>query len=646
MKPVDFSPLGVFEREALSAITEILRVQRKLIIAYSGGKDSTAMLLMALNAARTLSEKGVRFPSILISHGDTGIENPTVVSLVRNELRKATKFGADHGFEVRAEIAYPALLDTWAVSILSGRKLPTFPNSSSRDCTQMYKIAPMELLRNKILKAEKGQVRGGAPVTLIGTRFEESDGRATRMNERGETAYTPWEKDGAFFLSPIANWTSDDVWEYLGSYKNEERHGFTNAIDVWDMYSDAGGGGGTCAIVADMATERVKKARACGARFGCALCAAVGVDKSMEAMLSLPKFSWLRNLNRVQRFISNTAWDWSRRTWVGRTIVDGYLPIGPDTYSPAMLQELLRYTLTADAVEAADAYRGGFAPRFQIVTPEALLAIDALWSLHGIQSKPFAALNIWNEVYTQRKRFYPPELEAVAHTPMPKVRYLKVGADWDGGVPHMYSGFRSAMHEGFAGQEGQTGVGCTGTRTLEDGRTLMDMTVAPRFNFDPEAVNMFFDFEAEYVLEQYYERGAGPTSAFMHYASLGMMATSEGHASGHLDRIMRRTSWRYRNGLCGPVEVDALLAKTATRKEMLADLSPEAASDHETRAAVKAAKKAAKNAVTKAGSGALPAAQVNLLDAADTSAVIANYRPLSRGAAVQIELFSPEMEPA
>lgn len=571
MQISDMPMLDAYERDAIFAIQLILRANRKVIIAYSGGKDSTAVMLMVLNAAKALREQGVSFPPILITHGNTGIENPTVVGLVHSELAKACAFGREHGFVVQAEIATPLLNDTWAVAILGGRKLPTFANASSRDCTVMFKIDPMERLRNRVLREEKGQPRGGPPVTLIGTRFEESDGRAARMTERGETAYTPWVKDKAWFMSPIANWTSDDVWEYIGQFKNGQSKGFTDGQAVWEMYADAGATG-TCAIVADMATEALKKTRACGARFGCALCAAVGRDKSLENMLIQPQFSWLRHLNRIQRFIVDTQWDWSRRNWIGRSIKNGYVKILPDTYSPAMMQELLRYCLTADVVEQQAARAKGIAPRFQIVSEEQMLAIDALWSLNGLQERPFSAVKIWDEVYNKRERFYPPELEPTPRTPMPPARYIFAGAGWDGGTYQPYTGLRSALYDMASDEFG--GSGCIGRRALADGREVMDVSIAASFGFDSEAMSLFFDFEMDYVLENFYSQPYSKcTSGFFHYVGLNMIQTSEGHVQAHVDRIMRRTNWKLRNELVGDLSVEQLEAKSISKAEMLAELA-------------------------------------------------------------------------
>jgi DNA sulfur modification protein DndC len=372
-------------------------------------------------------------------------------------------------------------------------------------------------------------------------------------------------------MSPIANWTSDDVWEYIGQYKNGQSKGFTDGVAVWEMYADAGATG-TCAIVADMATEGLKKSRACGARFGCAMCAAVGRDKSLENMLMQPQYSWMRNLNRIQRFIVDTQWDWGRRNWIGRSISKGFIKIQPDTYSPAMMQELLRYCLTADVIEYRAALAKGIAPRFQLVTEEQLLAIDALWSLNGLQERPFTAVKIWDEVYNKGMRFYPPEVDPVPRSTKPTARYIYVGPNWDGGTLQAYTGLRSALYD-LAGDE-FGGSGCMGRRALDDGREVMDVAAATSFGFDPEAMSLFFGFEMEYAIDNFYENPYSRcTAGFFHYVGLNMIQTSEGHVKTHVDRIMRRTAWRLRNGLVGELSQEVLESKSISKAEMLAELA-------------------------------------------------------------------------
>ena len=582
MDLTDIPPYAKYEPLAISAVYELLKQGRRVIIAYSGGKDSTAVMILALKAARRAAEEGLAFPAILITHGDTGIENPMVSDLAAREMMRAVHYGLRYGFKVQPLVAHPLLNDTWAVSILSGRKLPTFASSpgkekkdkkgGTRDCTTMLKVTPMKRLRNLVLRGDKKAPKGMEPVTLIGTRMDESDGRATRMTERGETAYTPWKKAGASYMSVIANWEFEDVWSYLAQFRDGKDEAYTDTKEVWEMYSD-GAGGNVCTIVADMATEGAKKSRACGARFGCFLCAAVGRDKSLESMLLQPKYDWLRHINRIQRFIVDTRYDWSRRNWVGRTVNNGYIKIQPDTYSPQMLQDLLRYCLTADLIEERAAERLGIAPRFKIVPMEALLAIDALWSIYGIQQRAFTAIKIWHEIHVEGKRYYAPELaEPVPRTPQPKARYMYVGESWDGeNGPQAFTGMRDVLAEEFGGP------GCVGARTLDDGRTIVDVPIANSFRWDAEATDLFFQFEVDYVLRNYYEgTGSNCTAGIFHYTRLNMLSLSKTHVQNDIDRVMRRTAWKHRNGLVGTNNPEQYLPRTISEAELKALIGEEA----------------------------------------------------------------------
>ena len=559
MDATDLPAAQLREMDAQTVLQNLLRAGHPCLVAYSGGKDSTIALSLTLNAAVAAKEAGDVVPPIIVTHGNTGIENPTVSALAHHELAKVRKFGTRHGLNIRAEVAEPALNDTWAVSVLSGRKLPTFANSSSRDCTIAYKIHPMVRLRKKLLK-EVGSQRA-KPVTIIGTRFEESTERAARMAARRESATLPWEKDGAMYLSPIAEWTSDDVWESIGRMRTAEMPSFTNGDDVFELY--AAGGGTSCAVVSDMATEGAKKSRACGARFGCSLCAAVGRDKSLENMLEAdPKYAWLRGLNRIQRFLVDTQYDFDRRNWLGRSIdADGFIKVTPDTYSPAMLADLLRYCLTVDADEREAAAKEGLdGPRFQLVSKPALIAIDAFWGLHALQDSPFAAVAIWQEVNVRGKRFYPPEnVIAYPVRGFPAVKYIYVGDDWDQGTNSAFSGLRDVLAELSSPDTEQTQV-------LKGGRRVLKLDESDMFEVDEEGASLFLEWEAERVVSDAANRPQSSSRTFFYYANLGIISTSKRHA-GMLDSIARRANWRRSMGLAGPVKPSAIKTMAISKQE-------------------------------------------------------------------------------
>lgn len=551
--------------DAEAVIARLLHEGHPLFVAYSGGKDSTTLLSLALNAAALLRATGVEVPPLIITHGDTGIENPMVAALARREMQKAEAFGREQGLQVMAEVAEPALNETWAVAILSGRRLPTFTNSSSRDCTLNWKVNPMVRLRKRLL-AQSG-VHRKPPVTLIGTRFEESTSRALRMDERGERASVPWEKDGSWFLSPLAHWTSDDVWTYLAHLRSGDWAAFTDSAEVFDLYAQAGGS--SCAVVADMATEDTKKSRACGARFGCSLCAAVGRDKSLENLLQAsPEHAWLRPLNALQQFIVNTQYDLTRRNWVTRTLdADGYLRIQPDTYAPAMLQELLRYALTVDMLEQEEANRLGLPkPRFQLVPPSALLAIDALWSLHAHAARPFEALAIWRDVVLRGQRFVPPSTDGLPTQELPAARYLWVGADWEQGPPGVFTGMQDPALLLAAWDTERSGH-----RELPDGRMLLNLEHSELFEVDAEGAELFLAWEAERVLAEYHDGPAyNSVKTFLYYAEARVLGTFSRHQST-LDRMMRRAQWKRDHGWDGSVELDQLLAASLDKSQRDAD---------------------------------------------------------------------------
>jgi DNA sulfur modification protein DndC len=338
--------------------------------------------------------------------------------------------------------------------------------------------------------------------------------------------------------------------------------GYSNFDDTFRIYADAMAT--SCVIVADD-MAKAQKAKACGARHGCSLCTAVWRDHSMENMLEVdPRYAYMRGLNQLQRFLVNTRWDMNRRAWIGRTINDGWITIQPDAYSPSMMEELLNYALTIDITERESAASLGLpAPRFQLVTAEQLFAIDAMWSLQGFH-KPFHALFLYNKVQHEGKRFVPPAIEPFPQCPMPSPRYLWVGNDWDEGHEYKCTGLRDISLEMHAGSY------CMGTRTLASGLEVLDVEVDNSISFDPEAMYFILEYELPELFRTYHDNPkACPTNAFKYYLRLGSMAIKAG-AEAEYDAILRRTAFKTRNGLHGPVDIEDLKTRSVSAAEKAA----------------------------------------------------------------------------
>lgn len=533
--------------EAIESIKSVM-LTHQCSVSYSSGKDSSVVLGLVLQAAKLLKADGVEFQAIIVTHGDTTVENPELRMYADVEMRRIRRYGEKHGIPLEVLVAQPSLTESWQCRVIGGRALPSFPGMS-HDCTSSMKISPMNRIRKGFLGKGAGNI-----CTAIGTRFEESPMRAARMLSRGETPDKPWVgDDGSIFLSPIALWEMGDVWEYLGMCKagDPEVTTFSNFEELFRIYADATSS--SCAVVGDMASSG--KSKPCGARTGCWCCTPAGRDKSAEAMIeSDERYAYMRGLNLLQRFLVNTRWDFGRRLWLGRTLNEsGYVAVQPDVYSPDMLRDLLRYCLTLDELEREASYALNIPVRFEIISLKTLLAIDAMWSVQGYQPA-FEALRVYRDIVIDGKRHPVPEVEEFQRPKvLPKTRWLFIGTPSAEDMQPV--GLRDTVLEAVS----EPGSGCMGTRQTRDGRTIMDVNMAPSLDFDDEAVDMFFAFEFDRVLsEQDDGHYGGPTAGYLYYARMGMFSIAP-QAVSTVDEILRRTWWKWHNGWFGQISTERLL---------------------------------------------------------------------------------------
>lgn len=540
-------------KDKISAAVESLKralVAQQVTVSWSGGKDSSVSLGLTLQASVALKRAGVHMHAIVVTHGDTTVENPEVRAYADSEIGRLKWFALQHAIPLEIVVARPSLSESWQCRVIGGRALPSFPGMN-HDCTQEMKLNPMGRTRRALIGDAAGDV-----VTVIGTRFEESPQREARMRARGERADAPWRgDDGKLYLSPIALWGMEDVWEYLALARagDPDAATFSDFEDVFRIYAAAGP---SCAVVADMASDG--KSKPCGARTGCWCCTPVGRDKSLEAMIeSDERYAYMRGLNQLQRFLVNTRWDFSRRLWLGRTLDEhGYVAIRPDVYSPDMLRDLLRYCLTLDAEERSAASDAGIRPRFEIINLKTLLAIDAMWNLQGYH-KPFEALRVFKDVVLDGRRYPVPDtVEHQRPQALPKTRWLYVGLDYREDTRLV--GLRDLAQELICAPDS----GCMGTRVTRDGRIVMDVNTAPAFEIDDEAASLFMDLEFDRVLREQ-ESGylSGATDGYLYYARMGILSVAP-QAIGTVDGVLRRTWWKARNGWFGQISTEVLLAKS------------------------------------------------------------------------------------
>lgn len=528
---------------AIGAILRLFQAAHPVVIAYSGGKDSSVVAALVLHAALLHRAAGGE-PLVIVTTSDTKVESPEVNLHYRAELKRMRAFGEQHGFTVIAKVVEPQLASTFQVKVLTGRALPSFPGLHG-DCSFDLKIAPQRAFRKQLFRS-LAERSAATPVTCLGTRFDEGARRASNMRQRGESADRPASnKEGELVLSPIAHWNSDAVWEAIALYGGGSRPGYSDFEETRRLYAHSVGT--SCAVVADAILEGSgRKQGKCGARLGCHVCQ-MAEDKSLANMIAYDeRYAYAEGLQRLNRFIRNTRFDWRRRHWVGRTIRGNFVKIQPDTYHPTMLRELSRYMLQLDYDEQQRASRAGEAPRFELLPLDMIVAVDALQSLNGV-ARPFAMWADWRDIHQCGIRFDIPEVPAVAQTTVPTARFLYVGSEWDDLAPAAeWTGMRDPFTEAMTAESP-----CEPEITVTaGGRTLWRLPTEQSFSVDFEAACMLQDFELDRMLETH-GMGVQPgqvTAGYRWYLQYGCLTLSRAQQTEH-DEVCRRTAYKDRLGL-------------------------------------------------------------------------------------------------
>ncbi len=550
---------------AVEAILQLFMKGVACVVPLSGGKDSSITLMLAFWAAQRAKAAG-KTPLLCIINADTGVEQPLVHQHVRQELAKAKAYADRLGIRAEVAITTPEISSSWLLRIVGGRAMPSFPESNS-DCSSDWKVVPMQRLRKKLLSRLQAETATEA-TTLLGTRFSESVVRGNRMKARGDSAVSPVRnKDGELVMAPIANWTTDDVWEALALVRCGVLESFTDTEQLFRIYSDAGPT--SCAVVNDAILDGQGSARGgCGARTGCWCCVKVKSDASMENLLEKPEYQYMQGLNDLRQFIVATQYDLSRRQWLGRTIKNGWVAVRPDAYHPRMMRELLRYALTLQVRENEEAMRLGIEPRFQIISPAGLFGVEAMWSLNGYH-KPFTAIEDYDDVFNKGVRYEIPKLETFPKVEMPEPRFLFIGDDWDDddNVDATWTGLRDPVGE-YLWEWSK----CMTTRALKNGRVVLDVNIEESFSVDEESAALALDFEVDRMLDlrKNFFRVGGYTQSYKWLLARGMISLSKGQVAVH-DRFLRRTAFKERWNMCGPdYDLDELI-KASEPAAMVSD---------------------------------------------------------------------------
>lgn len=252
---------------------------RPWVIGYSGGKDSTATLQLVWSSIEKLPREKLTKKIYVIS-SDTFVETPVIVDYINRIHGRINEAAREQNLPFEAAKVTPKLEDTFWVNLI-GKGYPA-PYSKFRWCTDRLKIEPANrFITTKI--AHYGEV-----IVVLGARFSESSSRSGSMKKRkkiGNDLTRHSSLTNAWVYTPIEDWYTEEVWEYLISVPSPWG---SNNNDLLNMYKNAQEG--ECPLVIDKSTPP------CGnSRFGCWTCTVVQRDISMESIINSGE-QWLKPL--------------------------------------------------------------------------------------------------------------------------------------------------------------------------------------------------------------------------------------------------------------------------------------------------------------------------------------------------------------
>jgi len=333
-------------------------------IAWSGGKDSTALLTIVVWMILAGRVKAPRKLSVL--YADTRLELlPLWLSAasIREELEDKREALAALGCDLDVRVVLAPLDKRFMVYVL-GRGVPPPNNTTLRWCTRQTKVDPMreELER---LFAE------GDVLTLTGVRVGESAARDARIalscsRGDGECGQGWYQRDltdrKRATLAPLLHWRVCHVWEWLKGWATREEFGDWTTAFLAEVY------GG------DEAEEL-------HARTGCVGCPLAELDLALDSLLVRPSWSYLAPLKRLRPLWREMRLPKNRlRKPGGETRKDGSLVRNQHRMGPLTL-DARRYALGVvlgiqrEINEAADAARR---PRIDILNDIEVARILAL----------------------------------------------------------------------------------------------------------------------------------------------------------------------------------------------------------------------------------------------------------------------------
>jgi len=335
------------------------KTTRPWIIGFSGGKDSTVLLLLVWRALEKIKNQfGILRRPIHVVCNDTLVENPIIANYVDRQLEKIKETAVKNDLPIFVHKTIPKLEDSFWVNLI-GRGYPV-PNNSFRWCTERLKVKPTQRFITEKLN------ENGEAIILIGTRSDESATRArsiAKHHKRGNRLTNHPNLPHTYLYAPIKNLLLEEVWYIINTFKPPWDK---DNSELFNIYTDASADDYECpTVVTD------KSHRSCGqSRFGCWTCTVVKKDKSMSSLVN-NGYPWLKPLLEFRDQLVEERNNPKYRLPYMRNGKEAHNGMG--TYTPEYRATLLKRLLTIQK-NIQEKF-----PNLKLISNQELVAIQVIW---------------------------------------------------------------------------------------------------------------------------------------------------------------------------------------------------------------------------------------------------------------------------
>ena len=237
---------------------EYMKEASPWLLAYSGGKDSSAVLKLLVQAMDNIADL---HRSVYVVFCDSGVENPIVADFARYTFRQVNEFAKRKSLPISTYILRPKRKNRFWIKVI-GRGCPP-PTNRFRWCTDKLRVNP---LRDFCIKHELTNV-----TTILGLRKGESHQRDRTIKKyvKQSNYLRYYDSDNRLYYCPIFDYSDADVWSCLSSVSVFSNRFYSRLARIYGINDK-------CEDIIDGSN---------GHRMGCWVCTVVRKDKSAEDLI-------------------------------------------------------------------------------------------------------------------------------------------------------------------------------------------------------------------------------------------------------------------------------------------------------------------------------------------------------------------------